>query len=122
MKIIIPDDEKVLEVLSDVVIRFREHEQYGSRNQALKALSVRCSKLKTTISPETFDYLVSLLDATAELMRDPSLRKAAQGNLAQPEDIDFDRLISSLKRKFPDCPDAVLPSFYNWTLFWHYLK
>jgi len=115
---------EIAEAFADVAVRFREHEQYGSKQLALKALKRRCPGLPSTECESAFDFYLTLLDATiqvlAEYVKSPQF--SPHGHMAGPSDIDYQAIVAMLRLRVPGDTPAPLDTFINWVLFWHYLK
>jgi hypothetical protein len=50
------NNEQIIEVVYDVIIRFCEHEQYGSELKAIQALSRRLDSLSITKCTKLFNF------------------------------------------------------------------
>ena len=118
-------DPAFLEAISDVVVRFHEHDQYKTENTALKALTRRYPGLSSTEYRAAFEFYSALLQATivslSEFLKTPQYKPL--GKMASPEDIDTKWLVLvHLQDQFPDESNSVIQSFISWVIFWHYLK
>jgi hypothetical protein len=115
-------DPKINEIVTDVVVRYREHEQYGSQEKAIKAIIRRYPGLSSESASEAFGCYLALLDATIVLIENSGVRSASKGKFASPDDINFEEIVLKLKNQFPEYPTEILTSFINWVIVWHYLK
>jgi hypothetical protein len=113
-------DQSVSAVVSDVVIRFSEHDQYGTVEKAVKALSRRLGSLTFEECTELFRFHRNLLAKTIEAVK--SAPKKHLGKCADIKDIDLPFLNTYLREAFPGHDDAILMTYVNWVIFWHYLK
>jgi hypothetical protein len=113
-------DPSVSAVVSDVVIRFSEHDQYGTVEKAVKALSRRLRSLSFQECTELFRFHRHLLAETIGAVK--SAPKTHLGKYADIKDIDLPFLNTYLREAFPGHDDSILMTYVNWVIFWHYLK
>ena len=122
----LPNDQidKVAEAFADVTIRFHEHEKYGSKQDALKALKRRCPKILPVEYERIFDFHIALLEATIQAFAEfvKSSQFSPRGPVAGLNDIDYQAIVEKLRLRFPGENPAPLQTFVNWVFFWHYLK
>src|SRR5262245_25365397 len=76
----IPDDEKFVSVLSDVVWRFHVYNQYGKKEaQAIKAFAKRAPGCPPELYQEMFELDLKILTATIQAVADaPKFMKPGQ--------------------------------------------
>ena len=117
-------DPAFIEVISDVIVRFHEHDQYKSEANALKALSRRYPGLTSAEYYSAFEFYSRLLqatiDAVSDFLKTPQYKPL--GRVSSYEDIDTSFILKHLHGQFPHEPNSVLQSFISWVIFWHYLK
>lgn len=113
-------DKQTSEVIADVLVRFREHDQYGSREKAIKAFAKRCPALSARECQAIFDFHSNLLEATIDATRKPM---TTRGYLWVKQTAYYwDAMLADLKCKFPTEEEDVLTTYLNWVIFWHILK
>lgn len=116
-------DPNLLDVCSDVVVRFKAHESYGGRDGALKAL-----RRRTGSSPEecreVFDVLCKVYDRAVEAIGRHTVVElhGEETKHADPTDIDFDACMRELAEIEPGGALVQKGQILNWVIFWHYLK
>jgi hypothetical protein len=117
-------DPAFIEVISDVIVRFHEHDQYKSEATALKALSRRYPGLTSAEYHSAFELYTRLLQATidsvSEFLKTPQYKPL--GRVSSYEDIDIGFIREHLHGQFPHESNSVIQSFISWVIFWHYLK
>ncbi len=127
-------DEKIVEVVSDVLVRFREHDQYRDRAKALRAHIRRCPSLKPDESEAIFDYYDRLLAETilaADRFRNDAYRSfdmkawtrmSPEQQIRITTESAWSAITEQLRTRFPKFSKATLETFVNWVIFWHILK
>ncbi len=113
-------DEKTSEAILDVIVRLRDHDQYGSREKALRAFRRRCPLLSDKRSERTFDFHDALRTETIEIVKSLPLPRSKSPDFGMEE--MFDASLAELKRRHPSETRSVLSAFINWVIFWHVLK
>ena len=116
-------DARLRDTASDVVIRLREHGEYGKDEaKALKALARRLPDQSSEACEKIFRLMSDLLaDTIAAVGRAPLPKKPKQ-KWADPSDIDAEFVLSHLRSRFPDYRDEILKTFVGWVTYWHYLR
>ncbi len=112
-------DDKTSEVIGDVIVRFREHEQYKGRQGAVRAFAKRCPDLSKDKADEIFDFYDSLHHATVQAAKDAP---PMSGNTDKDLEVLFNSILGKLHLKFPHQDDVTLSSFVNWVIYWHILR
>lgn len=111
-------------MVSDVVVRFHEHDQYKAEAIALKALFRRYPGLTSAEYRSAFEFYSCLLQATiasvSEFLKTPQYKPL--GRVSSFEDIDTNFVLRQLHVQFPHESDSAIQSFISWVIFWHYLK
>ena len=117
------DDPENRAAASDVIIRFREHGQYGNDEaRALKALARRIPGQSNEAYAAVLQFLSALLQETIAAVREsPRMRQPGQ-KYAHLSDVDTNDVLARLKRKFPDYESETLGIFIEWVIYWHYLR
>ncbi len=114
-------DVRTRETILDVIVRLREHDQYGeSRERALKAFRRRCPDLSAKRSERVFDFFDALHAETIEVVRalPPLKSKSVHETVAQL----FEAALVELRRRRPHETRRVLATFVNWVVYWHVLR
>lgn len=114
---------ELLQVAFDVARRFKDLDQYGSEEKALKALRCRCSGFTTKQCQNALAKALDLLEVARDVV--PS-------NLTTIFDIEntpalkgtpyFAHLDDEMKLRCPGFRVSTLRAALGWTLFWHHLK
>lgn len=116
-------DPKLLEIAGDVVVRFKEHDQYKGEAGALKAMKRRAPEFSDDDCRAAFDLMSRVLDRAVEAIgRHRVDRPDKKSRFAEPEDIDFDACMQELETIEPGVGTSQKGSLLNWAIFWHYLK
>lgn len=119
----IPTDPRLLEVASDVAIRFRGHGSYGDEAGALKALRRRVPGHTPEEYRATFDFLRAVYDRAVEAIpRHVVHRPEKTRNVAELEDIDFAACMRELDEIEPGLAPGAKGTILNWCILWYYLK
>jgi len=112
-------DDKASEVICDIIVRFREHEQYKGRQGAVRAFVKRCPELPADKADEIFDFYDSLHHATVQAAKNaPPMRGSTDENM----EALFNSILGRLHLKFPHQDDVTLSAFVNWVIYWHILR
>jgi len=118
----VPKDPFLRDVASDVVVRFREHDQYGSWEKAVKAFKRRVPGYDDAIYEFVLRFFCDLLDQTIPIVGQTRLPLAFQLSHKESKQ-EYEAAVSLMKQRYPTVRDRVLLStFINWVNFWHYLK
>lgn len=62
------ENPKDLEIISDVVVRFLSHDQYGNEVKAIKALSKRIGKIDLKEAETIFKKHINIFNKTKEIV------------------------------------------------------
>jgi hypothetical protein len=103
---------KEIEITSDVVIRFLAHEQYGTSDKAMKALSKRLSQ-RPDIS-EIFERHCHIFNTTKELV----IKKLSNSNF---KDSLFDKMRNLIAQRTNSQIEEA-GAYINWCYFFYVLK
>jgi hypothetical protein len=113
-------NQDIIDIVSDVVVRFHEHDQYGTKEKAITALSKRIKTLSIQECTELFNtYQIILIKTIEAIIKSP---KRNTGKYAGINDIDMIFVNEYLKNELPNQNITELKTFINWVIFWHYLK
>ncbi len=107
------------DVLGDVAVRFREHDQYGTEQRAAQAIARRL-KLPLNQAQRLLAKHLAILDTTIRII--DAAPKVARGRVASPEDLDWDDVRRRLRSALPDVARLDREAYIGWVVFWHYLK
>lgn len=115
---------ELLDVVLDVVVRFREHRAYGTREKAVRALRRRHPGLAVDEYDALFERHLAILDATVAAVRSYVARvKPISGTgFAEFTDIDPESVLGEVRAAFPDESQESIELFYEWVVYWHYLR
>jgi hypothetical protein len=117
------DDPKLLDVGSDVVVRFKGHGSYKGEAGALKAMKRRAPGFSDEDYRATFDMLSQVYDRAVDaIQRHPAHRPEKTSRFAELEDIDCDACMRELETIEPGVAVGEKWQILNWVIFWHYLK
>lgn len=119
-------DSELMDTAGDVVIRFCEHDMYGSEKKAIAALRRRAPGYAPAVYEIVFNAMVRLLKTTIEVARPTQLANISPVS----EDYDelehqrvFAEIQQGIRERFSDHPENLqLTRFINWVHFWHHLK
>jgi len=121
--------EKLYDAAQEVVVRFKAHDTYGSREKAIKALSRRAPGFRNSFYERTFDALACVYDRAVRLVEQPGAKtwkdkkaRMKKSKYSEYEDIDFNWCMKKLSEVKPGTSRKVKASILNWVIFWHYLK
>ena len=116
-------DPKLLDIASDVVVRFKEHDQYKGEAGALKALKRRAPAFSDDDYRAAFDLMSRILDRAIDAIpRHHVHRPDKKSQFSESEDIDFDACMQELETIEPGVGTPTKWQLLNWAIFWHYLK
>ncbi len=119
----LPADPHLLDVCSDVVIRFKGHDSYGGPGGALRALQRRVPAFSVEDCRAAFEVLCAVYDrAVVAIRRHPAKCPVGKTKYARPEDIDFEACMRELEDIEPGSAMNEKRGILNWVIFWHYLK
>ena len=107
--------EKEIEILSDVIIRYCAHEQYGSERKAVVALEKRLKNLESTNAEKLFQDHIKIYNTTKDLV-EQKLK-----NNPHFKDSLFDKLQNKIQQKH-DCQEIEAGAYLNWCYFFYVLK
>jgi len=119
-------DAELNEVVADIVIRFLEHDQYGSARKAIAALRRRVPGYAPAVYEKLFHAHLLLLKRTIEVAR-PS-RLARISPLSSDYDSNelervFDEIQQGIAEIYPERPASLdLDRYISWVHVWHHLK
>jgi len=116
-------DEKLLEVLSDVVWRFHTYGQYGrDPKKAIKVLSKRVPGYPLEYYREMFEFDLKILAATIEAVNEaPKNPKPGQA-YSEYSDVDSEFVMNRLRAIIPEQPDDSLKRHLGMVIYWYYLR
>ena len=114
------NNNKIIEVITDVIVRFREHEQYKDKQKAIKAFAKRCPSLSDEKLNETFDLYDSIHKATVQAAK--AAPPIAGKDIGEGMKVIFYNIQEQLRLQFPDHDDSILSTFINWVIYWHILR
>lgn len=115
-------DEIFREVCSDVVIRFKGHDAYGSKSGALRAFERRAPGHDSASYESAFDTYCDVYDLAVIAIELFPANLETRGKYAQFEDIDHARCMDYITGIFPGYDREIQSQILNWVIFWHYLK
>jgi hypothetical protein len=117
------NNEKFLDVLSDVVWRFHVYDQYGRKPaKAIKALVKRAPGYSPEFYREQFELNLRLLIATIEAVEEAPKRLKSENKYSEFSDVDSDSMMNKLRAAFPDQPDDFLKRHVGMVIYWYYLR
>lgn len=110
------------EVAVDVVRRWKDFGNYGSRQKALAALQRRAG-----VPIHEADRLLDLVSAAHEAaVRAVPLharhRRVRLNPFASADDIDHAACKADIGAAVPELPDAVRDSVLGWVVYWHWMR
>jgi hypothetical protein len=118
----IPDKAKFLEVLTDVVIRYKGHDAYKGFEGALKALKKRTEGYSLPVCREALEISCRVYDTAALLIADKKyITKKTTSIYSEFEDVDFEACLNELKKAEP-AGEKVYSAIMSWVILWFYLK
>lgn len=118
-----PHDPHFLDVCRDVTVRYKAHDNYGSRKKALKAFERRAPGFDTKEYAQVFDAACAIYEQAVEaIQRFPSETRHKKKRYAQAEDIDIEKALPYLDQTLPGYALSLKRQLLNWVIFWHYLK
>jgi hypothetical protein len=120
----IPDEDKFLEILTDVVIRYKGHGSYKNEEGALKAFKKRAKAYSPGSCREAFEITCRVYDAAVALLSDRRyIKKANPASIyAEFEDVDFKACVAELRKAEPAAGDKIYGAILSWAILWFYLK
>ena len=119
----LPTDRILLDVGSDVAIRFKGHGSYQGESGALRALTRRAPGFSRAEYRATFGLLCRVYDrAVAAVQRHRAVEPASQSRIAAYEDIDFDACMGELETIAPGAAREAKRAILSWVIYWHYLR
>jgi hypothetical protein len=104
-----------LEIITDVVVRYLAHDQYGSAEKAAKVLSRRLGSVQLGEAIELIKLHSTIYEAT--------INKITQALSHTPGLTE--ELFNSIKNEISNelsCKDIEASSYINWCYFWYVLK
>jgi len=107
--------EKEIEILSDVIVRYCAHEQYGSEQKAVHALKKRLNNMDSTRVKEIFQNHIRIYKTTKDLVE-----KKLKNNPHFKESL-FDKLRNEIRQRH-DCEVIEAGAYLNWCYFFYVLK
>jgi hypothetical protein len=117
------DDPKLLDVGSDVVVRFKGHGSYKGEAGALKAMRRRAPGFSDEEYRAAFDMLSQVYDRAVDAIRRHWVhRPEKKSRFSEFEDIDHDACMRELETIEPGVAIREKWQILNWVIFWHYLK
>ncbi len=131
----IPSNDKFIEVISDIVVRFKEHGQYGTKTKAIKAFLKRAPGYSENEYTKYFDFFSELHERTVEILKEsiPFIKTIKYKRYKSPEKslnawsegpgkLLYSSMQSKLEPIYPKTSKKVIASFIDWVIFWYYLK
>ncbi len=110
------------QVAVDVVIRWKDHGNYGSRQRAAAALQPRAS-----VPNHEAERLLDLVSTAHEAaVRAVPLharpRRVRLHPFASAADIDKEACKADISGAVPDLPEAVSDAVLDWVIYWHWMR
>jgi hypothetical protein len=116
-------DPKLLDVGSDVVIRFKGHGSYKGEAGALKAMRRRAPGFSDEDCRAAFDMLSQVYDRAVDaIQRHWVHRPEKKSMFSEFEDIDHDACMRELETIEPGVGTRQKQAILNWVIFYWYLK
>jgi hypothetical protein len=107
--------QKDIEIISDVIVRFCSHDQYGDEKKAILALKKRLNIKESDKANTIFKKHVDIFNTTKDLVE-----KKLKNNPHFKES-----LFAKLKREIStrhDCETIEASAYLNWCYFFYVLK
>lgn len=110
------------DVATDVVVRWKDYGQYGSREKAAAAVKRR-AHVPTQEAERLLDLVASAHAAAVEAVpAHPSQRRFKVNPFASQEDIDKDACLEVMQEAVPDLPNVVHRHLLGWVIYWHWMR
>jgi len=117
------EHNELLETACDVVVRLKAHNQYKrSVNLAVRALKRRAPGFEDYEYKDAIDFLCSIYDNVADIVKHYPVDQTKQGLYAKYEDIDFALCMKNLDKLRPGYAFEQKRGILGWAIYWHYLR
>ena len=117
----LPADDGFVKTIFDVVVRFREHGQYGSQERAVAALRRRAPGHADEVYPAAFNAYLALLERTIAVVRESPLVRHNRLPVTDDAAAALREVAERLRAEAGG--SGVRPgTFVEWVYFWHCLK
>jgi hypothetical protein len=117
------DDPKLLDVGSDVVVRFKGHDSYKGEAGALKAMARRAPGFSQDDYRAVFDMMSQVYDRAVDAIERHRVdRPEKTSPFSEYEDIDNAACMKELETIEPGVATREKWQILNWVIFWYYLK
>lgn len=119
----LPQDEKLLSAVSDIVWRFHTYEQYGKdAGKAIRALAKRAPGYSREIYEGVFELHLHRLAETVAAVKDAPVSTKPGQTFSEYTDVDFDFVLNRLRSVLPGYPDDFIKGDIGMVINWYYLR
>ncbi len=110
------------DVATDVVVRWKDYGQYGSRDKAAAALERRANV--PAQEAERLLDLVAAAHAVAQKAVPSHVRRRPfkVNPFASAKDIDRAACLRLMQEAVPDLPTPVCEHLLGWVIYWHWMR
>ena len=118
-----PSRAQLLDVAFDVVRRYRDFDEYGSKEKACNALRRRCRGFNQRQYQNAFDKAMQLFDLAKNIVGDNIEVIYEMEQTPKFEIIThFEPFYSEMKKQCSGFKTSTYGRALGWILFWHHLK
>ncbi len=110
------------DIAQDVVVRWKDHGQYGPRKDAVAALRRRAD-VPVEEAERLFDLVAAAHEAAVRAVPCHVRRRRLKVHpFASARDIDQAACRADVMAAVPDLPEAVCDSLLGWVVYWHWMR
>ncbi len=110
------------DIATDVVVRWKDYGDYGSREKAAAALKRRAN-VPTQEAERLLDVVAAAHAAAVEAVPTHVRRRPLKVNpFALAKDIDRAACLRVMQRAVPDLPRPVAEHVLGWVIYWHWMR
>jgi hypothetical protein len=117
-------DKAYIDILYNVLIRFKANQSYKTKEGALKALIKRSKAFPEIDHSNYLNLAISIYEKAAELISSGNYKDRSRNTTiyAAAEDIRFDACAAEIKKQVPGATDELISVFLHFVIYWYYLK
>ena len=110
------------DVATDVVVRWKDYGQYGSRDKAAAAVKRRAN-VPTQEAERQLDLVAAAHGVAVDAVPSHVLRRRLKVNpFASAKDIDRAACLRAMQEAVPDLPLPVCEYVLGWVIYWHWMR